>query len=349
MKVLLISPSNELFTPYIKHYTREFDKDKVDWELVCWDRLNIEKSEKNKHIYKDNLKGHQRGLKDYWRYKSFVENILENGRYDKIVVFGIQLTFFLKRFLLKSNLSYIIDIRDYHKLIKFMNFKKIVKQAYAISISSEAYKQWLPKSTKYIISHNILHDQLRPAITKSELEQNDLRIDYIGTLTNLKVNLNLINSLKNQSGIIMSYRGLGLINEEIQSFIHSFKITNVEVKGQYMESEEATLYSEANIINLLLDSKDLNSRTCMANRFYNALVYGRPLLITSGTYMSSLVEQYNLGLVIDDINEDLLIKLETYVKQFSKDKFDIGRQEIFQEIQNDKDKFHQELLKFISE
>ena len=86
-----------------------------------------------------------------------------------MIVFGIQLTFFLKNILQKKdlNINILIDIRDYNKIINF-NIKKVIDNSYFTVISSPGYKEWLPNSGKYIINHNT---QISSINTLKEVKQ----------------------------------------------------------------------------------------------------------------------------------------------------------------------------------
>ena len=123
MKIALICPSNMLYMPYVDNYTKILDEINVDYSVINWDRFKIEKD--SEFTYRDSKIGYQRGFLDYFKYSRFVLNILEKNKYDKVVVFGIQLVFFLKRHLIReySN-KYIIDIRDHNRIIKYFSIEK---------------------------------------------------------------------------------------------------------------------------------------------------------------------------------------------------------------------------------
>src|SRR5699024_1648134 len=99
MKVALICPSNLLYMPYVENYTAILDEEAIDYDIINWDRFHIE-DENNTLTYCDKKTGHPRTVYDYYKYNRFVKTQLKNNHYEKIIVFGLQLTFFLQKYLL---------------------------------------------------------------------------------------------------------------------------------------------------------------------------------------------------------------------------------------------------------
>ena len=145
MKIALICPSNMLYMPYVDNYEAILKANEINYTIVNWDRFSIEKE--SEFIYRDKKIGHQRNYFDYYKYYRFVLKILKNNRFDKVIVFGLQMAYFLNKYLIKNYKgNYIIDIRDYNKIIKIFNPAKIIKNSAVTVISSPGYKQWLPES-----------------------------------------------------------------------------------------------------------------------------------------------------------------------------------------------------------
>jgi hypothetical protein len=126
MRVALICPANKLYMPYMYNYTDILDAIGINYFIINWDRFGIE--EQNILTYRDNKVGHKRSLLDYYKYCRFISTLLNGHSHDKVIVFGIQLSFLLQRLLLKRyRLNYILDIRDYNRVIDYFDFVVGVK------------------------------------------------------------------------------------------------------------------------------------------------------------------------------------------------------------------------------
>lgn len=341
-KVLLITPSNTLFMPYVDNYINVIHE-QSDVYTICWDRFNNEKPQAKKFIFKDKKVGHSRRVLDYVSYKKFIQNIIKQNKFDKIIVFGIQLMFFLQNILKKYTNNYVIDIRDYHKLIKFLNINKVVENSYFTVISSEGYKEWLPNSNKYVINHNLYQSNIYPI---NDFTLNKICIGYVGSITHYEENIKLIDALKNNPNYNLTYNGLGVYNEQLTDYIFTNNIHNVEVNGVYQKNEEKEIYQKIDFVNILLDHNHLNNKTCMANRFYNAIVFGKPIVIYKDSFMANLVEHYKLGVVIKS-SETILMDIEAYINKFSVAKYEQGRHEVYKKIIEDNYEFDVKLRDFI--
>lgn len=346
MKIALVCPSNLLYMPYVKNYKELFEKIDVNYEMIYWDRLHIEPKE-DPLIYRDSKKGHSRNFVEYYKYKKFIAKKLKSGNYDKVIVFGIQLAFFLKRVLKNYSGKYIIDIRDYNKILKFISLKKQIYNAKHVVISSEGFKEWLPKSTRYVINHNTRNDQIEEIeYLNNKTEKNS--ISYVGTLRDLDINIEFIEALKNNNRYKLNYHGEGIISNKLKSYVAENQIKNVYLSGLYKPEEEPTLYTSSQIINILIPNTDINSKTLLPNRLYNAVFYGKPVLTVQGTYVAELIKKYQLGIVLNSF-ESIDNEVQKYFDEFEPDSYNMNRKLFLENVINDNYKFENVIKTFIHE
>lgn len=346
MKIALICPSNILYMPYVYNYTKIFDEINADYSVINWDRFKIEKE--SEFTYRDSKIGHQRGFLDYFKYSRFVLNILKNNNYDKVVVFGIQLVFFLKRYLIKEYRDrYIIDIRDYNKIIKYFKIEKTIAHSNFTVLSSPGYKEWLPESNNYVINHNSRIeslDELREL--DGDIRNKDfININYIGSIRDYKMNIDFINSLKNKKHIALNFHGEGAINKDIENHVTNQTIDNVKLTGRYKKEQESDLYKNSDFINILIPNDSINSRTLLPNRLYNAAIYGKPMLAFEGTYLAEIVKKYNLGIVVESF-DNIEIEIMQFINEFKLELYENGRALFFESIIKENIEFRDRLQKF---
>lgn len=101
MKVILICRASMLYMPYVEIYEKIFKENKIDYEIINWDRMHIEDI-KSKLKYRDFKIGHQRNYFDYLKFRRFVIKKIDENKYNKVIIFGIQLSYFLKNYILKN-------------------------------------------------------------------------------------------------------------------------------------------------------------------------------------------------------------------------------------------------------
>lgn len=334
--------------PYVDNYIEILKRDGADFDVINWDRFNIE--DESELTYEDAKIGHQRGFLDYFNYCRFVLSILKRHKYERIIIFGIQLLFFLRKYLIKkySN-KFIVDIRDYNKIIKCFNIQKVINNSTFTVISSPGFKEWLPKSNKYIINHNTIVeslDELRE-IKTDNIKSDNISIGCIGALRDYQINIDLIKSLKNNKLIHLNYHGEGNINREISKYLIENRINNVSLTGRYAKEQEEDLYYLNDMINLLRYNDSINNKTALPNRLYNSVIYGKPMLAYKDTYLSDEIAKNSLGLVIYSL-EDIEIEIKSYLKDFNFIEYENSRIAFFSKIINENLIFFDKLKEFIN-
>lgn len=348
MKIALICPSNMLYMPYVKNYEQILIEEKINYEIINWDRFQME--EFSKYKYRDKKIGHQRNYFDYRKYQKFLLNIINFNIYDKIVVFGIQLVYFLKDVLLEHKDKYILDIRDYNKIFNLFNIDKIIEHSRFTVLSSPGYKKWLPISDKYVINHNIELDKInnnyKPYQIRKE-ESEKINISFIGALRDMKINKNFIKSIKNNDRFHIYFHGEGDINKKLVEYTKANYISNVYITGRYENKNEEKLYEKSNLINVLRYNDGINNKTALPNRLYNAVLYGKPLLAFNGNYLADQISSNNIGIVINNFDH-LEEKINNYIESFDADQYSKGREHFFSKVIDDNLKFKENLLEFIN-
>lgn len=345
MKIALICPSNRLYMPYVNNYEQILIEQNIDYELINWDRFQME--EISASSYRDKKRGHQRSFFDYLKFKKFLLNQMSSNHYDKVIIFGIQLSYFLKETIKKNyKEKYIIDIRDHNKILNFFNIKEFIECSAFTVLSSPKYTEWLPKSDKYVFNHNTQISSINELKEICSVKE-EIRISNIGALTEFQMNIAFINSLKNNPKFKLNYHGEGEINKDIISYKEINDINNVFVTGRYFKEDEEELYESSDLINVLRSSDGINNKTALPNRLYNAILYGKPLLSFEGSYISELVSRHHIGIVIKSFS-DMEQTIINYFMQFDAGKFNEGRENLLAEVMGDNVIFKEKLKVFLS-
>ena len=92
----------------------------------------------------------------------------------------------------------------------------------------------------------------------------------------------------------------------------------------------------------------INNKTCLPNRLYNAAIYGKPMLAFEGTYLSGIIKEYNLGLIIEDF-DNIEEELMEYVNNFKLEPYENGRNLFFETVIKENKKFFTNIREFMHE
>lgn len=329
MKILIVCPSNREYMPYLDNYVELFNYKNIRCSFLVWNRMN--KKESADFIYNDNKKSLRRNFYDYLKFSRYVKKIIRNEGFDFVLLFSIQLSAFLGNFISKElKNKYILDIRDYHKIIRIINIKKYVKNSYMTVVSSEGFKKWMPKSEKIIVNHNTSINTIRE-IDKAENIEFPVIIGTIGSLKHIEINKKLISTLGNNEMFKLIYDGYGTATKALVKYAKDKNIKNIMFTGEYKRKDEKKLYMQKDIISVIYDNHGINNLTLLPNRLYNGLIYGKPLIAMNGTYLADIMKDYQVGLVLDKI-ENIESELIDYVNTFDRKHYDINRKKLLKKI-----------------
>ncbi|AWE06759.1 hypothetical protein DCE79_04820 [Lysinibacillus sp. 2017] len=345
MRIALICPSNMLYMPYVKNYEHILVEQNIDYDIINWDRFQMEEIKEN--TYRDKKKGHQRNFLDYLKYKKFLMNRLNSSHYDKIIVFGIQLSYFLKK-IIKSKYKEkcIIDIRDHNKILNFFNLGELIECSASTILSSPGYKEWLPKSNKYVINHNTQVTSINELKDINIFNKDKVYIANIGAIRDLKVNKDFINNIKDNEKFELKFHGESDENNKLKLYINSNHINNVLITGRYKKEDEEGFYNQSDLINVLRYRDGINNKTSLPNRLYNAVLHGKPLLTYEGTALAKEIRKYNLGLILSSMN-NLESEMIKYLNEFDYEVYKKGRISFLYSVTKDNKNFYLKVKEFL--
>ena len=135
----------------------------------------------------------------------------------------------------------------------------------------------------------------------------------------------------------MRFVGYGYAGQIIQKFCSNNNIANVSFHGRYKKSEEISFYEDADIINCCMGNNML-SNYLMSNRIYLAALLRKPIICIKGSYQSNIVQQYNLGCIVNNIN-NMKNELQEYLDRFDRIKYLNGVSLFLQMVEIDQKKY----------
>lgn len=326
MKVALILPGSIWYAPYVRIYTRILDEQKVDYNIISWNREGDDKAEgfQYNELCK---KGHgSAGFFAYKGYIKFIKLTIKEQGFDKIIVFGPQMTCLLSGYLLrKFRYRYMLDYRDL-SIEQKLGFKQLysimLKYSCVNVISSPGFKQCLPKRD-YYLSHNFDVNAVKSALC-SNIGENfnyseSINVLTIGAIRDFTSNIKIVKALGNKDGFYMSFVGKGNATSRIEAFCKEKEIKNFSMAGFYHKSEEVGFVERCTYMNIFYP-RIISHDTALSNRFYNSLIYKKPMIVTKDTTQGVYVEKYKVGVAVENCNnldKSLLAFLESDYKSYA--------------------------------
>lgn len=322
IKIALVLPGSIWFAPYVRNYTRILDERKVEYGIISWNREGDDSP--NGFQYNVLCKnGHgSASFLDYRGYIKFIKQTIKEQGFNRIIVFGPQMTCLLSVFLLRHfRKRFMLDYRDLS-----IEQKPGFKQLYAIMlkfscanvISSPGFKRCLPKRA-YYLSHNFDEGAVRNALENESTETsfnttNGIDILTIGAIRDYSSNIEVTKAIANQEGYSLRFvgRGQGTV-EKLQAYCDEVNATNVSFVGSYDKPEEADYVKASTFMNIFYP-RIITHDTALSNRFYNSLIYRKPMIVTKDTVQGDYAEKYNVGVAVPTCN-NLTNELKRFLQQ----------------------------------
>ena len=356
MKVLIVDTVPYNRAPYIKNYEKICQKLNIQYEIFVWNRKQNGGLCKKGRVFEFREKcdfgsGKLRKILPMYHYRKALKKTLLSGDFTHLILINTLAAVMLKKFIMtRYKHKYIMDIRDYtYERLHF--YKNVVDQLIDKSafttISSRGFYKFIKKSPKIVINHNISnYDCLEDVDTFSKNKK--ITIGFVGSVRYEDENLKLIMALQNDSAFKLLYCGEIVKGCNLIEITKDYAVKNIEFTGAYLNVEKKKIYKKIDLINSLYGNNSLEVSTAVPNRFYDCLIFKKPILTSEGTYLSKLIKKYKLGLVLDLEHDDIKNKLLQYKKNFSSDEFVANCNKTLNKIVKEQDIYYNEIQKFLA-
>lgn len=313
-------------------------------EILAWDRNNKYKIKENVinlksggvKIYRFGIPatfggGFKKNIKSLilFQIKMFIWLYKRKEKYDVIHAcdFDTAYTSFQIAKLFKKKFVY--DIFDFYvdsfqvpkylkRIIKSQDYK-IINSSDAVIICSENRRKQIagskPKSL-YII-HNTpeldTHDVLKRDLRVYDLKNNRIKIVYVGILSDGRFIREIANLVKEDMNLEFHIGGFG----EYESYFKdlSIKYDNIIFHGKLPYSKTLELENSCDIMVAIYDPSIPNHTYAAPNKFYEALMLGKPIIMAKNTGMDQVVSQQNIGEVINYDIKSLKLAFDNLIKR----------------------------------
>ena len=328
MKLLIVDTVSNDRAPYLKYYEKACKDNYIDHDFFLWDRYNDGGLEKNGNCFLYHKicpygEGKIRKLFPMFLYRKKLLETIQNNKYTHLILINTLASVMISDYILDHyNKRYIMDIRDYtyERFIYYGNLvNKLIDESYFTTISSKGFYRFLDKKNNIIINHNISNENKQKR--SPTLHQRKNVIGFVGSVRYEKENLELIKALKNNSDYELLYCGRVVNGCSIEEKAKRLGVKNIIFTGTFRNSEKYNIYNNIDIINSLYGNSTLEVTTAVPNRYYDALLFKKPIIASKGTYLGELVQEKQLGIVVDIFHDDVVGMLNEYIEKFDSSVF----------------------------
>lgn len=329
MRILIVDTVSYERAPYLKYYEDACKECNVEYDMFLWDRYSDGglKKQGNYYVYHKICplgKGKLRKLFPMFQYRYQLLKTIKENNYTHFVLINTLASVMISKYIISNfKEKYIMDIRDY-TYEKFGFYKRIVKQlienSYFATISSKGFLKFLANSNKLIINHNINKTPIianKPTLDKYKRNV----IGFVGSVRYENENIALIKALKNSCDYELLYCGSIVNGCCIKEKVQQLGVQNVTFTGPFRNDEKRQIYSNIDIINSLYGNSSLEVTTAIPNRYYDAMLFKKPIIASKGTFLGELVENNHLGIVVDVFRDNVKAILKNYIETFDSKTF----------------------------
>ena len=312
-RVCILSAVNIKHMAMISLYTERLLRDDIDFDIVYMDKYGEDEEfpAKNKFVFKNIIDHNQpkwlKALK-YMRFRKFAIRILEENKYDFIIVWNdVAIIMFSDYLARKWKGKYALNIRDYCRQdVKPMSwlFKWVINNAAFNTTSSLGYKAFLPDA-EYIQVHSLNMPVLRKLTPRTGFrEQGEpIRIGFVGYVRFFDINSKLLDIFKNDPRFELHYYGSH--SEYLQEYARKKGITNARFHGSFSVQDTHLYMERIDIVNNLYGNHTKALDYALSIKLYNGVWCRLPILVCPGTYMEKISDDYGIGFTVHNYDDQL--------------------------------------------
>lgn len=234
--------------------------------------------------------------------------------YDVIHACDFDTAFTASKVARKYNKKLVYDIFDYYvdgftvpeklkRLIERQDINVINQASHTIICTEKRRKQIAKANPKQLtVIHNTPHDLSSVSHTYS-VDKSKLTVAYIGILQEGRMIKELVNIIAADKKMELHIGGFGKLEDFIKE--KSMEHDNIHFYGKLPYENTLQLEKSCDIITALYDPSSTHHFYAAPNKFYEALMLGKPLIMARNTGLDSIVSDNQFGKVIEFNQEGL--------------------------------------------
>lgn len=244
-----------------------------------------------------------KNIKEIIKWRKHIINTIKMIKPDIVHACDLLAGGLLYAYCKKKKINYIYDMfdsfADSHDLPELVNcvFRvwedSVVTNSYATIICTNERKEQIKNAhpNRIVVIHN------SPDVAITQI--NEVTTDYIycGTLSEGRLIKEIFCDYEKNSDIKFEIAGVGEFGQSAQTLAE--KYANFNYKGAISYAEVLEAEKKAAVISAIYNPTLKNHQLCAPNKFYEAMALGKPIIVCKGTGIDKVVEQNQIGVVID--------------------------------------------------
>ena len=186
----------------------------------------------------------------------------------------------------------------------------VINHADGVIICSEQRKSQLrgARPGRLSVIHNSPRSELKLIEVEHDTSHDHMRIAYIGILNDGRLIPELLEIVSRHSEFELHIAGFGKYEDLCADFAGSND--NITYYGRTEYAQTLEIESRCDVMTAVYDPSIRNHRYAAPNKFYEALMLGKPVIMCRGTGFADVVEDNEIGICIDYSEESLEKGLE---------------------------------------
>lgn len=180
----------------------------------------------------------------------------------------------------------------------------------------EQIKPVVPKKYAIIYNSPSKDMMISPISIPVEADNERLRIVYVGVLSDERYLKEVAEVVANNKSYEMHVAGFGALEMFFMDMAE--KNNNIFYYGKISYAQALYLESKSTIMTALYDPRVPNHKFASPNKFFEALMLGKPLIMIKDTGMSEFVSNYHLGEIIDLNNKNFSLQFAEALEKIKK-------------------------------
>ena len=288
-------------------------------EILCWDRASNH-AVRTESILDGRVPIHRVGYKaaygagmksiiPYLKFQLFVRRwIKKHGKeFDAFHACDFDTAFFAKPVIKKSNARFVFDIFDFicgdprtfvQRIVNNAQLKLITDSDLTI-ICTEDRKMQISGSCpkKLIVIHNSPDSSMKTIPPSFQINKLRVSVVYVGVLLNNRLLVEISEYFQKHQEMDFYIAGFGQLEEYFKRISELY--SNIHYLGKISYEETIGLEQECDIMTSIYDPNVENHRFAASNKYYEALMLGKPVIVVKHTGMWKTVQENNIGAVIE--------------------------------------------------
>jgi len=148
-----------------------------------------------------------------------------------------------------------------------------------------------------LVIHNSPDESLISDNVSLIVNKEKLSVVYVGVLLKNRLLKEIVNYFTKHPEMDFYIGGFGIMEDYVRKAANRYD--NIHFVGRIPYEETLALEQQCDVMIAVYDPSIENHQMAAPNKFYESLMLGKPIIMAKGTGMSDVVEENNIGVLID--------------------------------------------------